>query len=176
MAYTLSFTGDSVNKVIDGRYNNFRQDIADATHTVGSPQAIAANTPYRLTIDAALRNDTNAPNYITSRWDATNNKIAFPEELDKPTYVGDISMIFDPTAAAAGKGILRAYIDDATTPKLIRNYSFNYKAVPEIVNIITTWYLGTDVGYDAKNDGVYFEVEFDQAGSLYSKGAVIYRT
>ena len=120
-------------------------------------------------------NDVNAPAYITSRWDTTNNKIAFPEALDKPTYVADTSFIFDPTASAAGKGLIRVYIDD-TTPKNIRTYEFEYKSTPQIVNVIATWYLGEDTGYNAKSDGVYFTVEFDQAGSLYSKGSVIYRT
>lgn len=175
MAIFLNFTGSDIAKLLDGRYNNFRQDVADGQHTSGSPQAILANTEYRVTINGALRNDVNSPNYITSRWSTTNNKISFPEELDKPVYVGDVSFIFDPTAAAAGKGVLRLYIDDAS-PKLIRSYPFNYKASPELVNVITTWYLGTDSGFDAKNDGVYFAVEFDQAGDLYSKGVVIYRT
>ena len=175
MAYYSKLKGEDIDKIIDGRLNNFRQDVADGLHTLGSPQAILANTAYRLTIDGAARNDANAPDYISSRWDTTNNKMAFPDELDKPTYVGDISFIFDPTVSAAGQGVLRVYIDDVA-PKLIRTYSFNYKGNPETVNIISTWYLGSDAGYDAKNDGVYFEVEFDQAGDLYNKGAVIYRT
>ena len=171
----LTFTTAEVEKLLDGRYNNFRQDVSDSTQTVGSPQAITANTEYRLTIDALSRNDVIAPTYMTNRWDTTNNKMAFSTELDSPTYVGDVSFTFDPTASAAGVGTLRVYIDDAT-PKEIRTYTFDFKGSPESVNILATWYLGTETGYDAKNDGIYFTVEFDQAGDLYGKGAVIYRT
>ena len=171
----VNFTTAEIEKLLDGRYNNFRQDVGDSTHTVGSPQAVLADTEYLVTIDALSRNDVTAPTYITDRWDSTNNKIALPTELDHPVYVGDIGFVFDPTASSAGVGVLRIYIDDAV-PKEIRAYTFDFKGDPESVNIITTWYLGEDAGFDAKNDGVYFTVEFDQAGSLYNKGAVIYRT
>ena len=175
MVYESKYTGAVIDDVIDGRYKAFRQDVVDSNHTVGSPQAITANTEYMFTIDALARNDVTAPTYITDRWDAVNNKIAFPTELDGPTYVSDLSFIFDPSVASAGKYTIRIYIDDAT-PKLIRAYSGWYKSVAEIHNKITTWYLWTDTGYDAKNDWVYFTIEFDGNGNLYSKGAIIYRT
>ena len=172
---TIKFTTAEVEQILDGRMNSFRQDIADSEHTVGSPQAVSATTEYRITIDALTRNDVTAPTYITDRWDAVNDKIAFADELDAPTYVADMSLTFDPTVAAAGLATFRLYIDDAS-PKLIRTYVRDYKAVPETMNVLSTWYLGTSAGYDAKNDGIYFTVEFEAAGNLYDKGAVIYRT
>ena len=39
-----------------------------------------------------------------------------------------------------------------------------------------TFYLGTEAGYDAKNDGVYFTIEFSGAGKLYDKSLTIFRT
>ena len=171
----LTFTTSQVEAILDGRMNSFRQDISDSAHTVGSPQTVLADTEYKITIDALTRNVVTAPAYITSRWDAVNSKVAFPEELDSPTYVCDLSFTFAPNVAAAGVGAVRVYIDDAT-PKLIREYTFGYKSDPMSVNMLLTWYLGEETGYDAKNDGVYFAVEFDVAGTLYNKGAVIYRT
>jgi len=177
----LSFTTAEVEALLDGRYNSFRQDIADSTHTVGSPQAISAATEYLVTIDAVTRNVVTAPAYITDRWDATNNKIAVGDELDAPVYVADLSMTFDPTVAAAGLATVRLYIDDSgtqtfATDPVIRTYTIDYKAAPEGINILATWYLGSEAGYDAKNDGVYFTFEAEAAGELYGKGAVIYRT
>lgn len=173
----LSISTATIEKLLDGRYNSFRQDVSDGA----TSQAItSANTEYKLTNGASARNDVTSPAYITSRWDTTNSKIAFPDELDHPTYVGDVSFTFTPDTNASGLGVLRLYIDDSgtqnfATDPVIRTYTFDYKGAVS-VNVITTWYLGTDAGYDAKNDGVYFTVEFDDSGSVANKGAVIYRT
>lgn len=172
----IKFSTVELENVIDGRYHSFVQDIADGQHTVGSPQAITGGVEYPLTIDALERNAVVSPTYITSRWDAVNDKIAFPEELNTPMYTADISFTFDPTVSAAGDAIIRAYIDDSITPKVIRSISHQYKADPESINAILSWYLGEEAGYDAKNDGVYFTVEFEADGVLYNKGAVIYRS
>lgn len=165
-----------LEKAIDGLIHPFRQDIQDGTHTVGSPQTITASTEYRITIDGAVRNDKTGPTHITDEWDTSENKISFPTELNSPIYVGDLSFTFDPSTGGVGSGRLRVYIDD-DTPKLIRTYPFTYYG-PSAgrVNVVSTWYLGTTTGYDAKNDGVYFTVEFDDNGTLYNKAAVIYRT
>ena len=172
---TLKFTTTEIEQVLDGRLNSFRQDIADNQHLVGSPQAVLANTEYRLTIDGLNRNSIVAPTYITSSWDTVNNKIAFPEELDSPTYVADMAFTFHPTVSAAGFATIRLYIDDAV-PKLIKTYLHDFKSVAATMNILATWYLGNDVGYDAKNDGIYITVSFEAAGNLYNKGSVFYRT
>lgn len=175
MTYLLDITGDELKKVIMGRYYSFRQDIHDSQHTSGSPQAISAGTPVRFTNDTLTRNDVVSPYYITSRWNTTDNKVAFPEEIDSPTYVAEIGFVFDPSVAAAGDITLTVWIDD-DTPKDIKVYTAKYKAVAEKQSIIATWYLGDDAGFDAKNDGVYFELEFEGAGDLYNKTLVIYRT
>lgn len=181
MATILGFTGKEINDVIDGRYNSFRQAIGDSQYTVGSPLAVPANTETLLTNDALLSSDVSAPSYITSRWDATNSKIAMPEELDAPTYVNDITLTFDPTVSAAGKGVIKLYIDesgtrDFSTDPLIRSYDFEYKSVAEAVSIISTWFFGDATGFDAKNNGVYFTIETDANGDLYEIFFSIYRT
>jgi hypothetical protein len=163
----VSFTTAEIEKLLDGRYNTFRQDVSD----VASQTITNSNTEYKLTNDGSTRNDVTAPAYITSRWDTTNDKIAFPEELDHPTYVGDISFTFTPDTASSGVGVLRLYIDDSGTQNfaadpVIRTYTFDYKGAVS-VNVITTWYLGTEV---------YYTVEFDDSGAVTNKGAVIYRT
>jgi hypothetical protein len=167
----ISLTTTEVEKVLTGRYHSFIQDIADST----APQAVLADTEYLFTVDGLARNAVVAPDYITSRWDATNNKFAVPEELNTPTYVADLSFTFTPDVSSAGTVIIRVYIDD-TVPKQIRSSTRDYKGDPESINTILTWYLGEEAGYDAKNDGVYFTVEFAVAGSISSKGVVIYRT
>jgi len=167
----LSFTTAEIESVLDGRYNSFRQDVGDSA---GAQTITSSDTRYKLTIDALGRNSITAPAYLTDRWDATNNKIALPNELDHPVYVGDISFTFTPNTSSAGVGVLHVVIDD-DTPKTIRSYPFDYKGAVAL-NILTTWYLGTEAGYNAKDDGVYFDLEFDDSGSINNKGAVIYRT
>jgi len=181
MATILGFTGSEVQKVIDGRRNSFRQSINDSQYVLATPRALTANTEYLLTNNAQLSNDVTSPAYITSRWDAVNNKMVTPEELDTPTYVNDLTFTFDPTVASAGKGKIRVYIDesgtrDFTTDPQIRSYDFEYKSTPEPVSQVTTWFLGEATGFDAKNNGVYFTVEVEGDGDLYGTFFSIYRT
>ena len=167
----LTFTTAEVENLLDGRYNSFRQDVGDSS---GAQTITSSNTRYKFTIDALARNSVTSPAYITDRWDATDNKIALPTELDHPVYVGDLSFTFTPNTSSSGIGVLHVVIDD-DDPKTVRSYPFDYKGAVAL-NILATWYLGTEDGYNAKFDGVYFEVEFDDPGSIDNKGAVIYRT
>jgi len=175
MAFYLKYTGSETEKILDSRLHSFIQDVHDTEHTSGSPQSITADTPVMFTNNGGLPIRVVAPSHITSRWDATNNKIAFPEELNTPTYVAEVGFTFDPSIASEGLIFLRMYIDD-DTPKLIKTYSAKYKSVAQPQTIIATWYLGEDTGYDAKNDGIYFELEFQSSGDLYDKTLIIYRT
>lgn len=177
----LSFTTAEIEKVLDGRYNTFRQAILDGQYTLASPRALLASTEVVLTNNAALTNSVTSPTYITSRWSTSNSKISMPEELDNPTYVNDLTFTFDPTSASAGEGTIRLYIDESgtrnfATDPLIRSYPFDFKAAPEPVSVISTWFFGEDVGFDAKNNGVYFTVEVSLAGDLYETFFSIYRT
>lgn len=176
MSYVLPFTGEQIKNVIDGRMNSFIQDIYDGVYHSGNKQAVSAGTEYRFEFDGVPRNSVTAPTYITSRWDLINNNFAVPEELDRPTYVANISLMFDPSVSATGSCTIRAYIDDATTPKLIGEYNYQYKAIVDDYNTVITWYLGEESGYDAKNDGVYFTYEFSGAGDVWDRKATIYRT
>lgn len=181
MSYQLPFTGEEVKNVLDGRYNSFVHAIGDSLYTQASPRTLLANTEYHLTNDTLATNNTSAPTYITSRWNTTDNKISMPEELDSPVYVNDITLTFAPQSANTGKGLLRVYIDESGTQDfandpLIRAYQFDYKGVPEPISEITTWFFGSDIGFDAKNNGVYFTIESELAGNLYDVFFSIYRT
>lgn len=177
----IKFTTAEVEQILDGRMHSFVQDVADNAHTSGSPQAITAETEYLFTNNALGRNVAVAPTYISSRWDAANSKVAFPDEHNTPTYVADIAMSFNPSVSSQGLATLRVYIDTSgarnfATDPLIRSYVTDYKGIAESMSTIATWYLGEETGYDAKNDGVYFTVEFSTAGDLYNKNLVVYRT
>lgn len=180
MTQRISFSVAELDKIIDGRYNSFRQAIGDSQYTLASPRALAADTEYLLTNDTLLINSVTAPSYITSRYDAVTNKIAFPEELDSPTYINDMQFTFNPTVAAAGTITVTLYVDesgtrDFTSDPAIRTYRSSYKATPEIVSILGSWYLGTDLGYDAKNAGVYATISASGAGDFYGFFESIYR-
>jgi hypothetical protein len=171
-----TYTQKQVSDMLDRNFNPFRQDIVDGTHTSGSPQTIVSGTPVRFSVDGAVRNSATGPAYMTNRWDTVNSKIAASTEYDGPTYVADLSWTFDPASASSGRATITVWIDDAI-PKLIGTYTIAYKGPSAEQNgTVVTWYWGTDAGYDAKNDGVYFEIEFDDAGSLYDKSVVIYNT
>lgn len=171
----LKFTTAQVEKILDGRLYSFRQDLADSVHTVGSPQPILSLTEYRITNDGLIRNDLVNPAYIVEDWDTVNNKFALPSEIDSPTYVVDMSFTFAPSVGSAGEMITRIYIDD-TVPKLIKTARTNYTGTTAIDDVLMTWYLGEEAGFDAKNDGVYFTIEFSASGSLYDKSMSIFRT
>lgn len=171
----LKFTASEIERIIDGRYNNFKQAL-QGDNTI----AISANTEVLFVNNGAISNEVTAPTYITSRWSTTNSKISFSEELDAPTYVVDIAPLFTPTAVNEGSATMRIYIDesgtrDFSTDPLIRTYNSRYKGT-DLVSIVGTWFLGAEVGFDAKNNGVYFTLEFENAGTLSLPYHVIYRT
>lgn len=173
--YFSAFTGAEIDKVIDGRYNNFKQSL-QGDNTI----AISAGTEVLFVNNGAVANEVNSPAYITSRWSITNSKIAFPEEMDAPTYVVDMASLFTPTAVNEGSATMRIYIDESGTRNfaadpLIRTYNSRYKGT-DLVSIVGTWFLGSGTGYDAKNNGVYFTLEFENAGTLSMPYHVIYRT
>lgn len=172
----MAYTKTQVDDMMDRNLNPFRQDVVDGAHTVGSPQAIVANTPVRFSSDGAIRNDAKGPAYFTNRWDTVNNKMTASSEYDGPVYVADLSWTFDPSSAASGNVTITVWIDDAT-PKLIGTTTKSFKGPTASADgAVLTWYWGEETGYDAKNDGVYFELEFDEGGSLYDKSLVIYNT
>lgn len=175
MAFFSKFTGAEIEKVIDGRYNNFKQSILGDNSI-----AVSANSEFLFVNNGLVANEVSAPTYITSRWSSVNSKIAFPEELDAPTYVVDMAPLFTPTSVNEGSATMRIYIDesgtrDFSTDPLIRTYNSRYKGT-DLVSIVGTWFLGSSSGFDAKNNGVYFTLEFENAGTLSALYHVIYRT
>ena len=63
---------------------------------------------------------------------------------------------------------LRFCLDRAPKDPTIRS--------PNPKNVLATWYWGSEVGYDAKNDGVYFTVEFEHDGAITAPSLTIYNT
>lgn len=172
----MAYTKTQVDNMLDRNINPFRQDVVDGTHTAGSPQSIVANTPVRFSIDGSVRNSVKGPDYFTDRWDTVNSKMTAVTEYDGPVYVADLSWVFNPSSASTGNVTVTVWIDD-TVPKLIGTTTKSFKGPSASADgAVLTWYWGTEVGYDAKNDGIYFEIEFDDSGSLYDKSAVIYNT
>lgn len=175
----LKFTTATIESVIDGRLNSFRQDISD--NNIPTPPSVTGGQEFVLVNNGANHNTVGSPAYITSRWDVVDNKIAFPEELDAPTYVVEMGFLFTPSGGSEGSVVLRVYIDtsgtqDFATDPLIRTVPQSYKGATSIAGLLTTWYLGEESGYDAKNDGVYFTLEFSTDGEISNKSMVIYRT
>lgn len=167
----LTLTGTQVQDMLDRSLTPFRQDII-GDDTIN----ILANSETKILVNGNTRNDVQAPSYMTDRWDTVTSIMKATSEYDHPTYVGDIGFIWTPGASSEGVATIRVYINDAS-PKLIRTYRQPYKgANAEPFNVVSTWYWGTDVGYDAKNDGVYFTIEFEHAGNVTSPSVVIYNT
>jgi hypothetical protein len=167
----LTQTFTEIQNMVDRNMMPFKQDVA-GTNSI----AIEASTPTRFAVNGLARNVSEGPAYMTDRWDTVSNKMTAITEYDSPVYVANLSFIWTPDASSAGDFVVRLYIDD-TTPKLISTYSASYKgavAIPK--NILATWYWGSEAGYDAKNDGIYFEVEFEHAGDLTSPALTIYNT
>ena len=173
----MAFTKTQVDNMIERSLTPFRQDVT-GSNTI----SISAATETLFVNNGATRNAVSGPDYMTDRWDTTNNKMTASSEYDSPTYVGDIGLVWTPSASSEGVAIVRVYIDtsgtqDFSTDPQIREYTFNYKGASAISrNIVATWYWGEETGYDAKNDGVYFTIEFEHAGSITSPSTVIYNT
>lgn len=171
----MAYTKTQVDNMIDRGLNPFRQDVAGDNTII-----ISAGTETLFAIDGDARNVSAGPAYMTDRWDTASNKMTAVSEYDGPTYVGDLGFIWSPTAESTGVALVRVYIDtsgtrDFSTDPLIRTYTISYKGDSPIPrNAVTTWYWGEETGYDAKNDGIYFTVEFEHAGTITSPSAVIY--
>lgn len=149
----------------------FKQDIT-GTNSI----AISAGVEELFVNNGLARNSSESPAYMTDRWNTTTNIMTAITEYDSPVYVANMSFIWTPTASSEGIAYIRVYIND-TVPKLLSTYQVSYKgavAIPK--NIISTWYWGSEVGYDAKNDGVYFTVEFEHGGTITVPSLTIYNT
>lgn len=149
----------------------FRQDVVGDNSI-----SITANIEAPFLVDGDARNIAQAPDYFTDRWNTTTSVMTASTEYDGPTYVGNVSFIWTPAASSEGTAVVRLYIND-TVPKLIGTYGFEYKGASAVpYNIVTTWYWGEEAGYDAKNDGIYYTIEFEHNGTITSPGVNIYNT
>tara|TARA_Y100000310_G_scaffold303578_1_gene342052 strand:- start:726 stop:1262 length:537 start_codon:yes stop_codon:yes gene_type:complete len=174
----LTQTFEEVQDMMDRNMAPFRQDIV-GSNTIS---IASADTEYLYVNNGATRNAVSSPSYMTDRWDTTNNKMTAITEYDHPTYVGDIGFVWTPDASNEGTYFIRVYIDESgtrnfATDPIIRTYTGAYKgasATPR--NTITTWYWGDETGYDAKNNGVYYTIEFEHTGDVTAPSTVIYNT
>jgi len=171
----LDFTTEEINNLLDGRYNNFKESVI-GDNTI----AVTGESEFLFINNGLTEVKVTSPAYITSRWNKTLSKISMPEELDSPTYVIDISPYFTPSSGNEGGVTMRIYIDesgtrDFATDPLIRTYNVRQKG-SDLVSIVGTWFFGDDAGFDAKNNGVYFTLEFENSGTISVPFHVIYRT
>ena len=167
----MAYTKTQVDDMLDRCLNPFRQDVI-GDDTIN----ILVNSETKLLVNGNTRNAVQAPTYMTDRWNTTTSIMKAITEYDHPTYVADLGFVWTPSASSEGIAKVRVYINDAV-PKLIRTYTQAYKgdsALP--INTLVTWYWGEEAGYDAKNDGVYFTIEFEHAGTVTAPSAVIYNT
>lgn len=171
ISFAGTFTQKQVDDMIARQLTPFKQDV------VGNNSiAISQNTETVFAVNGLARNESHAPAYFTNRFDTTTYVMNASTEYDSPTYVGNLSFIWTPTASSEGIAIVRLYIND-TVPKIIGTYDIDYKgalAIPR--NVITTWYWGSEAGYDAKNDGVYWTIQFEHDGTISSPALSIYNT
>ena len=167
----MAYAKTQVDNMIARNLTPFRQDVIGDNSI-----AITANTETQFLVDGDTRNVAQAPSYMTDRWNVSTSIMTATTEYDSPTYVADIGFVWTPDASSEGIAKIRVYIND-TTPKLIRTYHVQYKGSDaDPMNALVTWYWGTEAGYDAKNDGVYFTVEFEHAGTITAPSVVIYNT
>jgi len=167
----MAYTKTQVDDMMDRNLNPFRQDVVGDDSII-----ILATSPTKLLVNGNTRNAAKAPSYMTDRWNTTTSIMKAISEYDGPTYVGDIGLVYTPTVPnSEGNLTVRVYINDAS-PKLIRTYTSRYKGSVIPMNVLTTWYWGEETGYDAKNDGVYFTLEFEHAGTVTAPSIIIYNT
>lgn len=149
----------------------FKQDIV-GTNTI----SISVGVEVPFVVNGLSRNFSEGPAYFTDRYDPVTNTMKAITEYGRPVYSADVGFRWTPDASNEGVALVRIYINDAS-PKLIKTYRLLYKGAsttPEVVN--TDWYWGDDPGYDAKNDGIYFTIEFEHAGTITYPSLLFYNT
>ena len=165
------YTKTEVDDMLDRNLNPFRQDVV-GTNTL----TIVAGVSQRFIVNGLSRNSSQGPAYFTDRTDLSTGVMRATTEYDGPTYIASVGGIWTPSASSEGTAKVRVFIND-TVPKLIRTFSVSYKgATAETFSVLVDWYWGTEAGYDAKNDGVYFEIEFEHNGTITTPSESIYNT
>ncbi|MHA1447969.1 MAG: hypothetical protein ACTSP4_00915 [Candidatus Hodarchaeales archaeon] len=175
MGFTLNFTGDTVNKVIDTQANTPHHDCGDNAFTTGSRQSVTGSTEYDFESNCLSFEDKNFPAHMTRLWDVIDNKAVFDEELDTPPYVSRVQLNFDPSVAAAGFMDINMYVNE-TVPILMATIRIPYKASDTRISVNFTFYIGDTTGYDIKNKGLIFKYKPDANGEVYDRGILVYRT
>lgn len=172
---TLDFSASDINKVLNGRYHSPIQDVVGDNYVTGSRLTMVASTEYPFVCNGAVRNAKVLPAHITNIWDTTLNKATFPDFLNTPEIVANLGFEFDPAVAAAGLMTIRVYVNE-TVPILIKSITDDFKAIPERLNGLLTFYAGAETGFDVKNKGVIFTIESSANGEMYDPSIELYRT
>jgi hypothetical protein len=177
----LTQTFTEIQDMMNRQMMPFRQDLT-GTNSI----EITADTEVLWVNNGLGHENTSAPAYFTDRWDSVNNKMTAVTEYDHPTYVVDMGLLFtSDTPNSSGIVTMRIYIDesgtqDFSTDPAIRTYRGDYKTGSspntDQGSILGTWYWGEETGYDAKANGVYFTLEFEDTGDLTNPTTVIYNT
>lgn len=169
------FTGEETDKIIDGRYHSPIDDCVGDDWTIGSPLVASAGVEYDFVCNGNIRHFKVFPDHITKMWDTTLNIATFSEFLNTPEIVSTPQFTFAPTVAAAGTITVRAYVNE-DTPLVIKEIVIPYKATVTDVSALLTYYAGDAVGFDVKNKGTKFTIEFSGAGNVYNNSIENYRT
>lgn len=177
----MSVTQTQFQDMIERQLTPFRQDLS-GTNSI----AITGGTETLWANNGLGHENTSAPAYMTDRWDAVNNTMMALTEYDHPTYVVDMGFLFtSDTPNTTGVAVIRIYIDESGTQDfgadpVIRTYRTDYVtgSAPNTaqMSVLGTWYWGEELGFDAKMNGVYFTVTFEDSGDITGPTTVIYNT
>jgi hypothetical protein len=171
----LPFTATQITKILDGRLHSPIQDVVGDNWTVGVPLEMTAGVEYDFEVNGNTRNFSILPDHITMIWNTSTNIATFSEFLNTPEIVANVQFTFNPDTAADGQITVRVYVNE-TSPILIKEVVYPYKAVTESYTALLTFYAGDSTGFDVKNKGVYFTVEATGNGDMYDPAIEIYRT
>ena len=150
----IPFTTDDVSKILEGRYTNPLHDLSGDDYTTASRLTMLADTDYDFVCNGNVRNFKNLPSYVTTLWNTSTNLTTFGELLDTPVMVITVRFKFDPTVAAAGIITVNPYVNE-TVPVKFKPVSVPYKASLTDVSALVTIYVGSETGFDVKNNVAY---------------------
>lgn len=171
----LNFTTADINKILAEQYQTPIQDCVGNNYTSGLPLTMSANTEYLFVSNGATRNQKYLPSHITNIWDTSTNKATFAQFVNIPEMVANVQFTFAPSNAQAGTLTLNVYVNE-TVPILMKSYTVAYKGSAQKYTILSSFYAGSETGFDVKNNGVFFKVSASGNGSLYDTSIEIFKT
>lgn len=171
--HKLKISGALLDNLLATSQHPAWQDAVDSADTSVSPQILSSGLEQDFNVDGLVRNETSFPSHITQLYNPATGVAKFSEEIDSPLYVIRVSCTIDP--ASQGELTFKLNVNDAV-PKALQTSTVNFKNAMTVKSAIFTFYLGSEVGYDVKNDGVFISVVSDVNADIYDKSILIYRT